>query len=95
MIRWPLFALSILAMGASFLRSPFRKDERWFFADNFGLNSQRDNGAEDSVMEAWAALKAKPSFHNLKNISHEWAKESPKRAVKFLSFVIILLLVLR
>lgn len=89
--QWALFAASILAMGVAFLWSPFRSDERWFFLDNFGLNSKwgAEDEGEDSVEEAWASLKARPSLHNLKNISHEWAKESPKRAVKFLSFLVI------
>jgi hypothetical protein len=90
--QWAIFAASILAMGAAFLWSPFRKDERWFFADNFGLDSRRgdpDDG-KDSMHEAWAALRASPSLHNLKNIAHEWARESPKRAVKFLCFLLIL-----
>jgi len=89
--QWALFAASIVAMGVAFCSSAFRRDERWFFADNFGLDSRRgdpDDG-EDSVAEAWASLKASPSLHNLKNIAHEWTKACPKRAAKFLSFVIL------
>jgi hypothetical protein len=91
-MRWPLFILSLILMGLWFPVSLFRKDERWFFADNFGLNSKRGIEDGDSVEEAWAALDAKFSLHNLKNISHEWAKESPKRAVKFLAFLLIVAL---
>lgn len=95
MSRWPLFAVSIILMGIAFLFSPFRKDEAKFFADNFGLDSRRGdpNDGEDSMEEAWAALRSsslKKLPHQLKNLLHEWTKESPKRAAKFLSFLIVL-----
>lgn len=89
--QWPLFAVSIILMGLWFPVAPFRKDERWFFADNFGLDTRYGLGVGDSVEEAFADIgKDGRWFHSLKNIAHEWTKESPKRAAKFLSFVIVL-----
>lgn len=98
--QWALFAVSILLMGLWFPLSLFRKDERWFFADNFGLNSKRGdpNDGEDSMEEAWETLASAPLHrlpHYLKNLAHEWTKESPKRAAKFLSFVIVVLIIWR
>ena len=92
--QWTLFAISIVLMGLWFLRSPFRADERPFFADNFGLDSRKGvaGDGQDSMIEAWAALKAAPPKklpHQLKNLLHEWVKEWPKRAAKFLSFIIV------
>jgi hypothetical protein len=95
LLQWPLFGLSIILMGLWFPLSLLRRDERWFWADNFGLDSKRGdpNDNEDSMEEAWAALRAKPDAHQIKNILHEWTKESPKRAAKFLSFVILVLVI--
>lgn len=94
MRRWALFAVSIVLMGLAFPFSFFRKDERGFFADNFGLNTRLGSGAGDSVEEAFADIgKDGRWLHSLKNILHEWTRENPKRAAKFLSFVIVILLV--
>ena len=92
--QWALFAVSILLMGLWFLRSPFRADERPWFADNFGLDSRwgRPGDELDSMVEAWEDLRTAPIRkwpHQIKNLLHEWTKENPKRAAKFLSFIIV------
>jgi hypothetical protein len=93
-VRWLLFVASIILMGVWFLASPFRKDERGWFADSFGLETRRvPEQGEDSVFYAWLALKRSPSLHNLRNIAHEWTKENPKRSTKFLSFLVVALAV--
>lgn len=91
MRRWALFALSIVLMGLWFPRMFFRADERPLLRDGFGLFTRLgDQGSGDSVEEAFANVgKGGQWLHSIKNILHEWTKESPKRAAKFLSFVIV------
>lgn len=91
--QWLLFACSIIVMGIWFIFSPFRWDERGWFRQNFGLDSRRVHGQEDSVYRAWQSLRARPTLHNLRNIAHEWTKESPKRAAKFFSFLVVALVI--
>lgn len=93
--QWLWFTLSIILMGLWFPVSFFRSDERNFFKHNFGLNTKRGRFAGDSVEEAFRDIgKDGRWFHSIKNISHEWTKENPKRAVKFLSFLLIISIVL-
>jgi hypothetical protein len=90
-LQWPLFVVSIVLMGLAFLFSPFRKDEHRFFADNFGLDTHHGDGEGDSVEEAFAHIgKDGRWLHSLKNILHEWTREDPKRAAKFLSFLVVI-----
>lgn len=92
--QWALFAASIINMGLWFLVAPFRKDERGWFRENFELDSRLGvpGDGKDSMEEAWASLRTASLIrlpHYLNNILHEWTRENPKRAAKFLSFLVV------
>jgi hypothetical protein len=91
--QWGLFILSIFLMGIWFPLMRVHPTDRYLFRQNFGLNQRRftrvaDNG--DSLEDAFRLNGHGSIFHKIKNISHEWAKDSPKRAVKFLSFIVVI-----
>lgn len=95
--KWPIFILSIISMGLWFPISIFRKDERYFFYNNFGLDTHRGPEEGDSVEDAWRELGNTSTlrfFHHLNNITHEWTKEAPKRAAKFFPFIIVVELII-
>lgn len=95
MLKWPLFILSLILMGFSFPGMFFRKDEKHLVADNFGLSvKDADGNLSDGVQEAYARVgKSWRILHDIKNISHEWGKNRPKLAVKFLMFLVDILLI--
>lgn len=92
--QWGTFIVSLILMGIWFPMMFFRADEKPLLRDNFGLDVRDADGKpQDGIEDAFRRVAESPRFHTIKNVSHEWAKNRPKLAVKFLCFVIVALAV--
>lgn len=87
--QWLVFIVSLVLMGIWYPMMYFRDDEKHLLTDNFGLDiKDSDDKPQDGIEDAFIRVLDSPSFHTIKNVAHEWAKNRPKLAVKFLMFLV-------
>lgn len=95
-MRWLVFIASFIVGGLSFPAMFWRKDEWPLLKKAADLTANDGNDdPSDGLDDAWARLKEPGlTFHDLKNIGHEWVKANPKVAFKGFGFVLIVLVVI-
>lgn len=99
MLRWFIFAVSLVLLGLSFPGMFWRADERPLLKKALNLDFKDVEGDRvdwsDSLEDGWQKLTAPGRFlHDLKGIGNRWVHENPKVAAKAFSFAIVLLLIL-
>jgi hypothetical protein len=98
MLRWAIFAVSLVLLGLSFPGMFWRADERPLLKKALNLDLKDEPGGvewSDSLEDGWQKLTAPGRFlHDLKGIGNRWVHENPKVAAKAFSFAIVLLLIL-